>query len=102
MIEALLKMGVSITVFDPEAMNNVKQKFGNKISFSNSMYDAVNKVDALIISTEWSIFRNPDFTRLKNNMNQPVIFDGRNLYEIEDMEREGFYYSSIGRKEVSR
>ena len=62
------------------------------------MYDAVNSVDALIICTEWSIFRTPNFAKLKENMNQPVIFDGRNLYDLEDVAKEGFYYSSIGRK----
>jgi UDPglucose 6-dehydrogenase len=64
------------------------------------MYEAINNVDALIICTEWSIFRTPDFGKLKDNMNSPVIFDGRNLYDVNDVKAEGFYYSSIGRKPV--
>jgi UDPglucose 6-dehydrogenase len=64
------------------------------------MYDATNAADALIISTEWSIFRTPNFSKLKENMNQTVIFDGRNLYDLDDMVNEGFYYSSIGRKTI--
>ena len=101
MIEDLLERGAQICAFDPEAMNNVKRKFGDKIQFSTSMYEAVESADALIISTEWSIFRTPDFSRLKSKMKSPVIFDGRNLYDIEDMKVEGFYYSSIGRKEIN-
>lgn len=101
MIEDLLKKGASIVVFDPEAMNNVRAKLGDKISYATGMYDATKEADALLISTEWSIFRTPDFNRLKDNMNQAVIFDGRNLYDVEDMAKEGFYYSSIGRKEAN-
>lgn len=98
MIEDLLKKGASLQVFDPEAMNNVKRKFGSALSYATSMYDALKDADALIISTEWSIFRTPDFSKLKQHLKQPVIFDGRNLYDVNDMEAEGFYYSSIGRK----
>jgi UDPglucose 6-dehydrogenase len=101
MIEDLLKKGASIRVFDPEAMPNVKKIFGDKISYASGMYDATKDADALIISTEWSIFRTPDYRRLKDNLINPVIFDGRNLYDVEDMEKEGFVYSSIGRKEVN-
>jgi UDPglucose 6-dehydrogenase len=98
MIEELLKKGAKIKVFDPEAIDNVKQKFGERLYYASSMYDATNAADALIISTEWSIFRTPNFSKLKENMNQTVIFDGRNLYDLDDMVNEGFYYSSIGRK----
>ncbi len=101
MIQDLLDKGANVTVFDPEAMNNVEAKFGDKISYSKSMYAATKDSDALIISTEWSIFRTPNFVKLKENLNQPVIFDGRNLYDVEDMEKEGFYYSSIGRKDAN-
>lgn len=101
MIEELLIKGAIISVFDPEAIQNVKNRFGNAIEYANNMYEATNGADALIISTEWSIFRTPDFARLKSSLSQPVIFDGRNLYDIEDMEKEGFYYSSIGRKNAS-
>jgi UDPglucose 6-dehydrogenase len=100
MIEELLKKGAKIKVFDPEAIDNVKQKFGERLYYASSMYDATNAADALIISTEWSIFRTPNFSKLKENMNQTVIFDGRNLYDLDDMVNEGFYYSSIGRKTI--
>ena len=97
MIDELLKEGAEITAFDPEAMPNVKRKLGDKINFSDTMYGALNDADALVICTEWSIFRTPNFNKLKSLMNNHVIFDGRNLYDLEDMAREGFDYSSIGR-----
>ena len=98
MIDELLRKGAQVRVFDPEAMDNVKKKFGDTIVYTQNMYDATKDADALIICTEWSIFRTPDFNTLKEQLKQPVIFDGRNLYDVEDMEKEGFYYSSIGRK----
>ena len=101
MIKDLLEKGATIKVFDPEAMSNVKRKFGDALNYATSMYEAVKDADALIISTEWSIFRTPDFNKLKQGLKTPVIFDGRNLYDISDMENEGFYYSSIGRKTVN-
>ena len=97
-IEELLNKEASIVVFDPEAMPNVQKKYGDKITYAKSMYEATKDADALIISTEWSIFRTPDFKKLRDNLNKPVIFDGRNLYDVEEMAKEGFYYSSIGRK----
>ncbi|WP_250433646.1 UDP-glucose dehydrogenase family protein [Hanstruepera flava] len=100
-IEELLDKGAQITVFDPEAANNVKRKFGDKIQFATNMYDALDNAEALIICTEWSIFRTPNFMELKSRMLNPVIFDGRNLYDINEMKNEGFYYSSIGRQTVS-
>ncbi|RMZ50321.1 UDP-glucose/GDP-mannose dehydrogenase family protein [Flavobacteriaceae bacterium PRS1] len=101
MIEELLNKGTSISVFDPEAMDNVKKKFKNKIEYFQNMYEVLKNADALIICTEWSIFRTPDFNKIKELLKQPVIFDGRNLYDVEDMQKEGFYYSSIGRKNVN-
>jgi UDPglucose 6-dehydrogenase len=100
MIEELLSKGARVRVFDPEAMDNVKKKFGDTIEYVQNMYEATKDADALIISTEWSIFRTPNFNTLKDLLNQPVIFDGRNLYDVADMKKEGFYYSSIGRKET--
>ncbi|WP_223032312.1 UDP-glucose dehydrogenase family protein [Hanstruepera marina] len=99
-IDELLNREASIKVYDPEAMENVARKFENRIEFAENMYHAIEDVDALIICTEWSIFRTPDFNRLKQLMRETVIFDGRNLYDISDMQKEGFYYSSIGRKTV--
>ncbi|MGG5485948.1 UDP-glucose dehydrogenase family protein [Gaetbulibacter sp. PBL-D1] len=100
MMEKLLAGGAKLNVFDPEAMPNIKRKFGDTLNYANNMYDATKDVDALIICTEWSIFRTPDFNKLKKNMNSPVIFDGRNLYDIHEMKGEGFYYNSIGRVTV--
>lgn len=97
-IEELLKHGANINVFDPEAMPNVEKKLGDKINYTSNMYDTIKDVDALIICTEWSIFRTPKFNLLKERMKAPVIFDGRNLYDIKEVENEGFHYTSIGRK----
>ena len=97
MIDALLHAGASISAFDPEAMSNVKQVLGDKIRYSSDEYSVLNEADALLICTEWGVFRNPDFNELKKRMKDCVIFDGRNLYDIEEMNEKGFYYSSIGR-----
>jgi UDPglucose 6-dehydrogenase len=97
MIDALLKDGASITAYDPEAMENVKQVLGNKIVFADNEYDALQGADALLICTEWGVFRNPDFQKMANLLNDKVIFDGRNLFEVAEMNEKGFYYSSIGR-----
>jgi len=101
MIDELLSKGANIIAFDPEAMPNVKRKYNNEISFSDSMYNVLENADALIISTEWSIFRTPDFNKVKELLNNPVIFDGRNLYDVNDMEKEGIKYVSIGRKQAN-
>ncbi|SDR75525.1 UDPglucose 6-dehydrogenase [Formosa sp. Hel1_31_208] len=97
MIDELLNQGASIKVFDPEAMANVKKKYQDKLYYASNMYDALSNVDALIICTEWSIFRTPDFNKLKSKMKAPVIFDGRNLYDVNDLKSEGVLYTSIGR-----
>lgn len=96
-IKELLKEGVVITAFDPEAMHNVKKLLGDKITFAKNEYDAVKDADALIIATEWTEFRTPDFEKIKKLMKAKVIFDGRNLYGTEQMQQLGFYYRSIGR-----
>jgi len=100
-IEKLLELGASITAFDPEAMQNVKRKLGDKISFSDKAIDATIDADALIISTEWNTFRTPDFKQLSKNLNEPIIFDGRNLYDLEKMKKRNFIYYSIGRKTIT-
>lgn len=97
MIDELLEKEAKIKVYDPEAMENVKRKYMEKLYYASNMYDTVLEADALIISTEWSIFRTPNFSKLKESMKQAVIFDGRNLYDLDEMSNEGFYYSSIGR-----
>lgn len=100
-IAELLKAGAVITAFDPEAMNNVKQILGGKINFAPSQYDAIKDCDALVIATEWSEFRTPDFDRMMSAMKNKVIFDGRNVYDPVQMKELGFYYESIGRKTMS-
>jgi UDPglucose 6-dehydrogenase len=99
-IDELLKRGAKLKAFDPEAMDNVQRKLGDAIEFADSMYGAIENTDALIICTEWSIFRTPNFQKLRDHLNEPIIFDGRNLYDIAEMEKEGFTYFSIGRKNV--
>lgn len=99
-MNALLAKGANLNVFDPEAMPNIERKFGDKLTYATSMYDALENADAVIICTEWSIFRSPDFTKVKELLSEPVIFDGRNLYQVEDMRNEGFKYASIGRNEA--
>ena len=96
-INTLLEHECLISVFDPEAMPNVKKKLDNRVSYAQDMYEAVKDADALVICTEWSIFRTPDFKRLKTLMNQHSVFDGRNLYDVDEVKNEGFHYVSIGR-----
>lgn len=100
-IDELLAKGAKVCAFDPEAMPNVKQKYGDKIKFASSMYDVLDNADALLISTEWSIFRTPNFNTIKEKLSNNIIFDGRNLYDVNDMKKEGIQYVSIGRKEVN-
>ena len=101
MIDELLQKGARVQVFDPEAMNNVKRKYGDKLQYAGNMYEALKDADALIISTEWNMFRTPDFDKIKKSLKNPVIFDGRNLYRPERMEEKGFNYFSVGRKKVT-
>ncbi len=100
MIEALTNLGAEIIAFDPEAKENVERTVGDKIQYATNQYDALNDCDALMIATEWGLFKNPDFNKMKERLKQPVIFDGRNIYELNRMAEVGFYYSSIGRQTV--
>ncbi len=102
MIEELIKAGAQITAYDPEAMVNVQKLIGNNISFATDEYKVLDGADALLICTEWGVFRNPDFKKMKELMNDSVIFDGRNLYETEEMINQGFYYASIGRNLIQQ
>lgn len=97
-IEKLLNAGAVISAYDPEAMENVKKEFGDRIELVSNNYDALKDADALIIATEWSVFRTPDFEKMAANLKEKVIFDGRNLYDLAQMEKLGFYYASIGRR----
>ena len=97
LMKKLLGKGASLSVYDPEAMPNIEKQFGEKINYAESMYDALKHADALVICTEWSIFRTPDFDKVKSLLNQNIIFDGRNLYDLEDLKKEEISYISIGR-----
>jgi UDPglucose 6-dehydrogenase len=99
-IEELLKAGAIVCAHDPEAMNNVKKLLGDKIQFANDPYEALKDADALIIATEWGLFRTPDFDQVTSLLKNKVIFDGRNLYGIDQMKQLGYYYASIGRETV--
>ncbi len=97
-IEELLKDGYSLSVYDPEAMENTRLEFGDKIHYAKNAYDCLENADSLIIATEWSVFRKPDFDKIKSLLKQPLIFDGRNLFEPETLYQMGFEYYCIGRK----
>ncbi len=100
-IKALLEKGATIAAFDPEAMENVKKYHPDlTITFAKDMYAALQDADALIIVTEWSEFRTPDFEKVRQHLRSPVIFDGRNLYDLEEMRNLNFDYISVGRPEV--
>ena len=101
-INALLEGGATVASFDPEAMNNVKGVIGDKITYSETQYDALENADALIVATEWNEFRTPDFDKILSIMKDTVIFDGRNLFDVDQMEKKGFHYESIGRPLVNQ
>ncbi len=100
MIDRLVEAGAEVIAFDPEATQNVKNRIGEKIEYSHNHMDALDGADALLICTEWQVFRNPDMVEVKKRLNAPVIFDGRNLYDLESMQSLNFYYKSIGRSTV--
>ena len=99
-IDELLKAGATVTAYDPEAMENVKKLLGDKIKFAADQYEALHHADALIIATEWSLFRTPDFEKVSGLLKNKVIFDGRNLYSLEQMKNLRYYYCSIGREVI--
>jgi UDPglucose 6-dehydrogenase len=101
-IDGLLESGARIRAFDPEAMPNVKALYGDGIFLANDQYEALLGADALAIVTEWAAFRSPSFEVMKELLKTPVIFDGRNLYDLDQMDGMGFYYESIGRDVVRR
>ena len=100
-IQELVKHGATVTAFDPEGIDNVKALIGDKIQYSSNQYEALEGADALLIATEWSVFRNPDFERMEQTLTNKVIFDGRNLYDLEKMIDLGYYYNSVGRKLIN-
>uniref|UniRef100_A0A7V2ZK90 UDP-glucose 6-dehydrogenase n=1 Tax=Ignavibacterium album TaxID=591197 RepID=A0A7V2ZK90_9BACT len=97
-IKMLIESGAKVIAFDPAAMENARFYLNDSIEYAGNMYDALPYADALIIFTEWNEFRNPDFQKVKSLLKQPLIFDGRNVYDLDDMEELGFTYYSIGRK----
>jgi UDPglucose 6-dehydrogenase len=96
-IDALTQAGATVTAYDPEAMPNVKAQIGDKIQYATNQYDALQNAVALIIATEWSEFRTPDFNLMETIIKYKTLFDGRNLFEHTDMDKKGYYYISIGR-----
>lgn len=101
LIDALLAEGATVTAFDPEAMGNVKQVMGEKITYVDSQYEALQDADALLIATEWSEFRTPNFDKIGSLLKNKAIFDGRNLFDLNQMKELGYHYVSIGRKVVA-
>jgi UDPglucose 6-dehydrogenase len=99
-IEALTVMGASITAYDPEAMPNVKAQVGDKIKYAENQYQALDGAEALIIATEWSEFRTPDFERMDKVFKHKIIFDGRNLFDVYKMRDLGYHYESIGKNYI--
>jgi len=100
-IDELIKKGATVTVFDPEAMDNINNIIGDKVSYAKGQYEALENADALLIATEWSLFRTPDFSRMEEKLISKVIFDGRNLYDLQKMIDMGYYYNSVGRKLIN-
>ncbi len=102
-IDMLTKKGAKIVAYDPEAIETTKQAVGNNklLSYAKGQYEALKGADALIVATNWKHFAKPDFIRIKKQLKAPVIFDGRNMYELQTMQKEGFYYESIGRAKVN-
>lgn len=101
LINEIRAEGGTISAFDPEAMKNTKAQLGDKIHFVDNQYEALNNADALIIATEWNEFRTPDFNKISSMLKHKAIFDGRNLFDLNQMETMGFHYESVGRKKVS-
>ena len=97
-IEALLEKGATVAAYDPEAMDEAKRIFGNKIPLCPNNYGCLEGADALLVVTEWQAFRNPNFERMKSVMNEPVIFDGRNIYDSENLRELGFTYYGVGKR----
>jgi UDPglucose 6-dehydrogenase len=98
-IESLLEAGAQVQAFDPEANAEAKKLFGDRIRCASRNYEALEGAAALLILTEWNEFRRPDFARIKQLLKEPVIFDGRNIFEPKDLQKRGFKYYAIGRKD---
>jgi UDPglucose 6-dehydrogenase len=101
-IDALTEARATITAYDPEAMPNVKAQIGDKIKYAENQYQALTGAEALIIATEWSEFRTPDFERMGKEIKHKIIFDGRNLFNVAKMNELGYHYESIGRPDSNK
>ena len=101
-IDELLQLGAKVRAFDPEAMENVKAIYGDRITYCKTMYETLESADSLAIMTEWGEFRTPDFERMGTLLREKVIFDGRNLYDLDTVKEHGFNYQSIGRPKVRK
>ena len=99
-IDKLLAEGATVTAYDPVAMHEAKKTLGNSITYATSQYEALNDADALLIVTEWPEFRSPKFEEMGSRLKHKVIFDGRNIYEPEEMAEYGFSYECIGRAKI--
>ena len=100
-IDELLKAGATVCAFDPEAKKNVMELLGDKIGYSEQQYDCLDNASALIIATEWNEFRTPDFLKIVKHLKNKVIFDGRNLFDVNAIKELGFHYESVGRPTVN-
>lgn len=100
MIEKLINEGADVIAFDPEATENVRKLLGHRIQYATTQYEALENADALLICTEWSVFRTPDFDIITEKLNNKAIFDGRNLYDLEKMRELGYHYKSVGRETI--
>jgi UDPglucose 6-dehydrogenase len=101
-IDELLSLGCTISVFDPEAMGNVRNLLKDKVQYAESQYEAIQGADALVIATEWNEFRTPDFIKMVKGMKNKAIFDGRNLFDMNAIKELGFHYECIGRGNVQK
>jgi UDPglucose 6-dehydrogenase len=101
-INGLLEAGATVSAFDPEAMHNSKEILGERIRFAESQYEALEAADALIIATEWNEFRTPDFEKISQLLKEKVIFDGRNLFDLQKIRQMDFHYESVGRRTITQ
>ena len=97
-IDELLEKGATVSAYDPEAMEEAKRIFKSRIQLCANNYSCLEGVDALLVVTEWQAFRTPNFERMKGMMAQPVIFDGRNIYDAEHLRELGFTYYGVGKR----
>ena len=98
LIDQLLEAGAKIKAYDPAAMDEAKKQLGDRINFCSDPYEAITGVDAMALMTEWSEFHLPEFSRMAELMKNKVVFDGRNIYDPDELKRQGFIYYGIGRR----